>query len=332
MKAGYIFDVTFVTFGKEPEILGRQRKPWRVYMENKKNLLVILAAFFFGMALTGCSNPFLQLGSDSISQTAPGISGIVASLPGIEDPEDPGEPGAAQSPIVTVNFYIPWDFYWDNLDVTFFGCFYYQELPMDGHIDWEQVYEAYVIIAEEKCPGFLEWVKNRYGHDLLDGYFVNEQLVEAWCATYRFDVYYTPIFGEQQFPGADPEIDLETYCMEIEPGCFGIDLYPKYNEPVVEVWFHDDMGYPHGALINMAPIGYDEFIEKYYDNYDFEYLSTLSYMDVSIEPNTEGTTFFFTFDPFDPDEFINNMLVLMEHNNMSGTIHIHPVPAAPFMP
>ena len=73
------------------------------------NHFVLLAGIILAMALSGCSNPFLQLGSQSISQASQGIAGVVAIPPDIEDIEVPGGEDPVLPPPLTakVKFYLP---------------------------------------------------------------------------------------------------------------------------------------------------------------------------------------------------------------------------------
>ena len=63
-----------------------------------KNLFTVFASVLFSLALAGCLNPFLQLGSEDASRSTPGIVGLTISPPDTEEPdiEEPGEPGETE--------------------------------------------------------------------------------------------------------------------------------------------------------------------------------------------------------------------------------------------
>ena len=120
-----------------------------------KKQFAVLTTIVFGLALAGCSNPFLQLGSEAVSQAA--APGIVSAM------------AAPEPRMMNVKFNIPGTS----------TAFYTQKLPLGGEIDWYAVYEKYAEYAENVDSSFLDPY----------GYWFTGNVVEEWKDTAAASVF-----------------------------------------------------------------------------------------------------------------------------------------------
>ena len=267
-------------------------------MNNKKNLFIALAAFFFGILISGCSNPFLQLGSDSISQTAQGSFG--AALNPL-DLEDPGEEEAQK---VTINFLYPKDY--DEYSST--TPFYSQTIAVDsGAIDWDAAFQAYTDNMDPNPSGYLYML---YGYSYFNE--LGDDTLRCWYSS-----------TGTTFNLSRPEIDLAAVCATMD-GELEIYLTPNLQVREVEVIFCDFDGNPfygYSILIQLAP-AYGDPRANFINFYNLCYYDSYSAFPSCVYKMTildAGDHSIYSFPP-DAPELFN----IEEQSN--GTLRIIPEP------
>ena len=175
-----------------------------------KNLLIVIAEIAYlalAGALSSCHNPFLQLGSQAISQAAsPGIVSAVI----VPEPR-----------LMTVNFQLP------ETDEVF----YTQQVPAGSEIDWDAVYEEYNAHIDKAYLDNYGW---SFRHTI-----VKEWQDPANSAVYSgsrpaIDVRYETINGETELY-LMPELRYQWIFIFFDGGLgspYSTGLAPRYTEGV----------------------------------------------------------------------------------------------------
>ena len=238
-------------------------------MKNLKKLFVILAVV---LALSGCQNPFLQLGSASASGSGEVISGIKGIPLDVVDPEDSGETGEPKKQLtgaVTVKFYYP-DHYYGVTDLIYTQEVFLVDGVTEEDIDWVEVSKAYFLYYTT-TPSNAPFTGLTVAEDM--GWFYDYSLFNLKNNLVSW--YFNTGSGVEHYPGKEPVIDFAEQCVEIG-GQYELSLAPKFEIYPINVVFLDTDGVTelHSETVNIAPCCFDEFIDAYFKVYDAGFLET----------------------------------------------------------